>query len=372
MFNRFRSFFALSRLPFRTHSHLLRNPNPNIYRVRFLRPAVTKNRLRSALFYTAGTVIYWNFTPSITLLDTEDGEEEDEDPLGHAVELGSENAQGSNETSLFIPLGLARQTPLKPYKHSDPEWKEFVGLLGNAERAARLRGDLAAFVFDIVMRSPGLTRTLGKKAVVSHWWFDIAVPSAPPPGYERGGLEITDDHIIWTTRSVTPQNYERLRHILWPSSMVLQRNKDRTDEQQSGMSSSSKFLSRFKKRKETSPVASEGTTQQANSPRDPPPINLVHSSTASPGPSRELGTVLSTFAGTLRHTWQLSRLTPSAGALLLTGLVQIHGQKVICTIDVVAAYNPKTNTIEGMQLTPRYMSNKRITPYGGPTMGHQS
>ncbi|KAI9774457.1 MAG: hypothetical protein M1835_006041 [Candelina submexicana] len=427
MFNRFRSIFALSRLPLRTHSHLSQHPNPTLYRVRFLRPAFTKNRVRSAIFYTACIAIYWNVVGAITLDDDEDGEEEEnETQLDDAVGVGS-----GEDGSMFIPLGLTRQTPAVPYKRSDPEWREIVSLLGNGERLARLRsklkcfvkyalgmfitkmtygsavGDLAAEVFNIVMGAPAFNSAIGKEAVLSHWWFDIAVPLANPPGFERGGLEITDDHIIWTTRPVTPLDYGRLRQVLWPSSMalslwasfhallylelqrvksffnigskssssntqlsttiplVLQRNKNPGDEHQSGGSSSSQFFSRFKRYKETSPGTSETAEHQADSSKERSTIDAVHSTPQSSDPPRGLHAVITTFMGTLMHTWQPPGLMPSAGTIVFTGLVQIHGQRAICTIDVNAAYNPKTNTVDRMLLTPRYLQSKRL-PIGSP------
>ncbi|KAI9698471.1 MAG: hypothetical protein M1836_004052 [Candelina mexicana] len=408
MFKRFRSILALSRLPLRTHSHLSQHPNSTLYRVRFLRPAFTKNRVRSAIFYTACIAIYWNVVGAITLDDVEDvGEEEEEAQLDDAVGFGS-----GEDGSIFIPLGLTRQTPAIPYNYSDPEWRELVSLLGNGERLAKLRNDLAVTVFKMSMGSPAFNNALGKEAVLSHWWFDIAVPLANPPGFERGGLEITDDHIKWTTRPVTPLDYGRLRQVLWPSSMglslwasahallylefervkhffnigskssssntqlsttiplVLQRNKDPGDEHQSGARSSSQFFSRFKRHRETSPGTSEAAEHQASSSKERSTIDAVHSTPPSSSPPRGLHAVIATFLGTLLHTWQPPSLVPSAGTIVITGLVQIQGQRAICTIDVKVAYNPKTNTIESMLLQPRYLQAKRL-PIGGPNLGGQ-
>lgn len=208
-------------------------------------------------------------------------------------------------------------------------------------------------------------------------------------------LEVTENHIIWTTRPVTPHTYSRLRQVLWPDSLglsvwaschallnlefqklksffstnsrnsssgaslstaaphqiILQRNRKQLDEYLNRASFTSRLASRFKRLRETPRETSEATAQQANSSRGQSAITAVHPTPPLSGPSRELHTFISTFFGTLMHTWGSQYLISSApppGIVFLTGMVQIRGQNAWCTIDVRAGYNPKTNKVEGM------------------------
>jgi hypothetical protein len=60
----------------------------------------------------------------------------------------------------------------------------------------------------------------GNDIKLRRYWLDVDFPIAPPPEFERSGIEITDNFISWTTMPVDSLTVARLNAVLWPSAVT--------------------------------------------------------------------------------------------------------------------------------------------------------
>ena len=126
----------------------------------------------------------------------EDGQaDEDEDEAGFPEMMP--------EDAIFIPLGFARQQPEIYYKATDPEWQSFIEYRKDREREPaikstiffgyrRLKADslleeLADLVTNYFTSMKPIQVYLGTPMRFHNYWFDVLIPSGPPPEYERFG-----------------------------------------------------------------------------------------------------------------------------------------------------------------------------------------
>ena len=90
--------------------------------------------------------------------------------------------------SIFIPFpGTTQEIKARPYRASDPEWKEYVKFSKNPELGKAVRIDLANFVKRTCEKHPILKMRCGKDFQLRRFWLDIDFPPAPPPEYQRSG-----------------------------------------------------------------------------------------------------------------------------------------------------------------------------------------
>ncbi|KAI9811337.1 MAG: hypothetical protein M1827_005497 [Pycnora praestabilis] len=330
---------------------------------------------------------------------------------GNAVEELDESGnpiprEVKDEDAIFIPLGWARQRTVQPYKGSDPEWKSFIAVSKDKQRGLKIRRELAALTGKVVSKHKSFNKVLGQEMKVGKYWLDFDFPAGPPPEYERGGLEITDDFIAWTIKPVTPQNYFRLHQALWPTALTssfwasytavfslevqkfkaffgmgtkndqqlsttiplaLQgmRGGRQTDNQQANSESASGNPS--------GPLveSSESAKSSVSSTSNPKPENSVSlrdkltSLPSLPAPSQEMSTMLSAFMTKLAVTWKPAKPPPPRGTFLVSGLVEVQGSKAVCVIDVQAAYNPIESKWDQVALKVRRLQPRKQAPPGG-------
>ena len=111
-----------------------------------------------------------------------DEEAEEEGDEEGTVVLSLEDDQGS-----FVPLQTPKQLPRQFYKHSDPEWQEFVKLSNDADRQEEARRDLAEKLVKTASMHKLLQQKLGKDIKWSQSWLDFTYPEKAAPEYIRRG-----------------------------------------------------------------------------------------------------------------------------------------------------------------------------------------
>ncbi|KAI4280765.1 MAG: hypothetical protein L6R38_004191 [Xanthoria sp. 2 TBL-2021] len=387
-----------------THRSLsLHNGLTRVQRVRFRGPSSLRARTLSTIVKPLawGALFYYIVG---TLFD--DDEEDEPASESAASDDGSlikdaekDSAVEKNDT-FFIPLGFAYQLPQTFYKGSDPEWQSFIQLSRNKKKCSALKNELTGFVGEFVGAIPQMERALGKGNVPKRHWLDIDFPDGPPPEYERKGLEITVDHISWTTRPVHPLHYMKLQKALWPTSLAssiwasyktmasLQYAKLRSylklsSEAESSTSTDSPGLSlpdihqkMWPPKQE--PAATSESDQMTGSSAlagidGQPPTSQTSSDSSKPfqlrfpppGVGEDLASAATAFKTTFSKTWRPVITPPERGTVLFSGMVELVGPKGVAVLDVRGAYHAAESRWTTLSVAVRRLQSRKQGPRGG-------
>ncbi|KAL9043186.1 MAG: hypothetical protein Q9214_003580 [Letrouitia sp. 1 TL-2023] len=378
----------------------------NIQRVRFTSPP--KRRWFGG--FTVKTLLYGTLGLAVlAILDDEDDEDEvTVRQVAEAVEgiqKEGEEAQlskrNNEDDTYFIPLGLPYQLPKEYYKGSDPEWERFVQLSKNREQRERIKNNLAGLVGWCVGELPSLQQILGKEMIPRKFWIDIDYPEILPPEYEQRGLEITEEHIAWTTRPVDPFNYNLLHNALRPTPLVLsfwagfrtmlslqiaklkglsgisigQETKN-SDSMESTEEQFKRLFPRPSRDRqgsipdgldERSVSSSSESSNAENSsirrqlPNDSGTLPL----TSTSGVVGDLSIAIDVFKQTLGKTWKPAHKPVIKGSVLFSGLVEVVGPKGLAVFDVFALYHPADAEWVFVSISLRRVQEKNQSPKGG-------
>ncbi|PSN69597.1 hypothetical protein BS50DRAFT_291557 [Corynespora cassiicola Philippines] len=330
--------------------------------------------------------------------DEDDDEDEDEDEDEY------------DDSLLFIPTGFSRPRPREFYRGSDPEWQEFVRIAPDRSRMDRVRGELVALVRSLATNNPAWERRLGKiNPNAGSAWIEYTFPDGPPIEYERPGIELTEDGTLRrSTRPVHEFHHHQLSNALWPApaaTAVYDDAKRRAWrlwrnfkiyvgwEKKHSISDFNQMLSGpggamfpyipkpldSPNTKSPDPLSpsptppTDGGPQQRttapsdHSPRKDPSTTLSDATAKLTKISVPLPAVNS---GILRQQYAILRQPykpqPPRGTFLVTGLVEIIGQKARMTLDVSAAYDPRIGKFVTLDAKMRSLVNFRQEPKGGP------
>ncbi|KAL8779394.1 MAG: hypothetical protein Q9213_006962 [Squamulea squamosa] len=337
-----------------------------------------------------------------------DDDEEDvkgsESKVGEDESLVKQESEDENEdedgSSFFVPLGFAYQLPQTFYKGSDPEWQSFVQLSKNKKKCLILKNELTGLVGRYVGSMPQMEAALGKGNVPKRHWLDIDFPDGPPPEYERKGLEISDDHISWTTRPVHPLHYMKLQKALWPTSLassIWASYKTMASLQYAKLRTYLKLSSESEPPKSTdSPGLSLPDMHQkmkapkqepdATSDSDQPAVSTAPNGTGGqplssqsasdtwkpfqlrfppPGTGEDLASAATAFKTTFSQTWQPASTPPGRGTVLFSGMVELVGPKGVAVLDVRGAYHAAESRWTTVAIAVRRMQSKKQSPKGG-------
>ncbi|KAF2730050.1 hypothetical protein EJ04DRAFT_515500 [Polyplosphaeria fusca] len=348
----------------------------------------------------------------------EDGEEVEEEEGVDDEEEGEDGEdEDDDEALLFLPTGFSRAKPQYFYKGSDPEWQEFVRIAPDRKRIEQIRGKLVAMVREMAARSPGYTARLGKiNTNKGGIWIEVRFPDGPPIEYERPGYEITDDlELRKSTRPVEAVHHRRLNNLLVPTATAKAFYVDTKEkagrqwqelrkylgwqEQEKDVKVSITILEpsaaepgKLTKltRKKASPDTPEGVTASPKS-ADPPQTDPSPSSSpaASPPPKdstsplshpayEKLGlnalpnpTALTLDLSTFRRTFRRHHQFPHAvfeaprGTFIVSGLVEVIGEKAKMTVDVQGAYDPREGRYVTVSIKLRSVMDYKQRPKGG-------
>ncbi|KAL9610201.1 MAG: hypothetical protein Q9167_005078 [Letrouitia subvulpina] len=321
------------------------------------------------------------------------------------IQTDGEGAQLSKESNeddtYFIPLGLPYQRPRAYYKGSDPEWESFVQLSKNRERRDRLKNELAGMTGFVVGDLPSLQQSLGKNMVPRKFWIDIDYPDALPPEYEQRGLEITDEHIAWTTRTVDPLIYSRFQRSLRPTSLALSfwasirtmlslqiaklkslssMNVGQETKKSGSMESTDEQFKRLfpgpSKNRQGSMPAESDERGVSSSPESSNPENstirrqLPNDSgnpplTSTTGVGSDFSIAYDAFKRTLGKTWAPAHIPMEKGSIVFSGLVEVVGPKGLIVVDVYALYHPAEAKWLMLSISARRVQEKNQSPKGG-------
>ena len=109
---------------------------------------------------------------------------------------------------------------------------------------------------------------------------------------------------------------------------------------------------------EKADTATSANTEQRN-------IGLPNLPTILPSGDKRYPMTLMLFMGTMASQRKKFAVEPPRGSVLYAGLVEVSGSKGRSTIDVVAAYDPKTNEFSNWYWHPRLVQPRTQRPKGG-------
>ena len=398
--------------------------------VRLVSPLFTPRKLATFALYSVcvGGYLWW-VSPEVEIEVTTVGDESHGEG-SPAVGGEGEEDEWSEEDSWFIPLTWAKQLPREYYKGSDPEWEEFRKIAKDQGKLKRVYGkdkvphesrlvvdkiadELVSVVVAGVTQHPALARAMGKDPQVGKVWLDVTFPDGPPQEYSRKGIEIADEYIAISEQRLTQEEYHRTMRLIWPTGMVnslyayiqtmwtFQSQKFRAalgidtkaqpgspeyrvnhmlqilQAQQSGNQA------RTLGKTQTDP-GSVGSSAQAGSGMESTTADqAARSPTAdasstddnrwympsmkkSGGQEAEHTIAAAMFAHTLQKSWTHTTREPPRGTCVVTGLVQMKGQRGIVTLDIQAFYDPKAGKFTAINVSPKLLKKRNQAPRGGP------
>ncbi|KKY23672.1 hypothetical protein UCDDS831_g02893 [Diplodia seriata] len=365
--------------PFARHASTLNAPP-----VRIKRRFFTWKRLLAGTIYT-GAAYTWMLLVIAPLFEVVD--EEEEGGEGEEEEDWDEDEEWDDD-ALFIPLGWATPVPRRFYRGSDPEWQEFRKVALDQKRHEQIRHKLVSLVRTHIARDPAAKRLGHVDVTKGRYWLDIVFPDGPPQEYERAGIEIADDYIAWTRRPVDQINYQRLKRALWPVAVAsgalastqylwhVQMNKLRewiglspkVDPSIDVLARHLEAMQRAKQEGSNRPLAPPPNTSERTVASADPNANAnaagktaaaeKHTNLPEFEPIPPQSIALSIFSSTLLKNWKRPQLEPPRGTVLVTGLIEIRGDKARTVLDVTAAYDPlidkQTSALKRTSLTPKF------------------
>lgn len=306
---------------------------------------------------------------------------------------------------LFLPTGFSRAKPQQFYKGSDPEWQEFVRIAPDRQRIDRIRGELVGMIRAIVMKSPQWTMRLGNiNPAAGTSWLEFKFPDGPPTEFERPGIEITDELTLRkSTRPVDEDSHRRLSNILFPTAVAnslyadskgklgriwvdfkvyigWEEPKESRTQLQQMLASLPPNHPPFGRQPtaSTSPSApptplTGGGLQPSPSGKEPAPSNGEDSAYYDRfGFGLPKPTALTLDLSTFRHSFVREyrqngvKPQPPRGTFMVTGLVEVLGDRARITLDVAAAYDPKAGKFVMLGARLRTLTVYRQNPRGGP------
>ncbi|KAI0599064.1 hypothetical protein F4775DRAFT_138241 [Biscogniauxia sp. FL1348] len=320
---------------------------------------------------------------------------------------------------LFIPFpGFTKVVEPPPYRGSDPEWRTFIKINKDEARVKAIQNDLAELVRRTALAHPGIVHKYGKDLTVVKHWLDVNYPYKPPPTFVRKGLRFDDVGIWLAEQPVDSLVVFRLRRALWPSALTIslwsfsgalmkqnalrfakifgwepkpepatiQQTLDRLQQQ----------LKKPPSRPDPHPSASlppansggaDGSpvARSSSSPTPPDALGSGNSigsvlptvPTAQPGKPKSAKDIYmvkmtqehtsgpwQTFKTKLSQSWQPLKDLPPRGSLNVSGLVELRSSRNLVTIDVIAWWDPKTETFDmkSMFLRIRGVRPKQQSP----------
>ncbi|KAK0650462.1 hypothetical protein DIS24_g6724 [Lasiodiplodia hormozganensis] len=374
---------VVRRQPFARHASTV-----NVQPVRFKRRFFTWKRLLAGTIYTgaAFTWIHFVLGPTIEIVDEEEGEDDEEGDW--------EEDEEWEDDALFIPLGWAKPVPRRFYRGSDPEWQEFKKVAADQKRHEQIRHKLVSLVRNHIARDPAAKRLGHVDVTRGRYWLDIVFPDGPPQEYERAGIEIADDYIAWTRRPVDQINYQRLKRALWPVAVAsgalastqylfhVQMNKFRewvglrpkVNPTIDFLERHLAAMQRANQEGSNRPLAPPNTSERTVANADPNTNANAAGKTAAaekhtnlpefePVPPQSIA--LTIFSTVLLKNWKRPQLEPPRGTILVTGLIEIRGDRARTVLDVTAAYDPLIDKYVALRVGSRLIQDKQQRPRGG-------
>ncbi|KAJ4287212.1 hypothetical protein N0V90_012610 [Kalmusia sp. IMI 367209] len=324
--------------------------------------------------------------------DEEDDEQDDEDE-----EEEDDYDDEDDEGLIFFPTGFSRPKPRTYYRGSDPEWQEFIRLAPDRQRMDKIRGELVALVRDLATKNPQYGMRLGKiDTKKGSIWIEVKFPDGPPIEYERPGYELTEDLTLRkTTRPVDQIHHKRLANALVPTTVANSVYYDikrrvflswRDFKRYIGWGNSSRpqtvqgIISALPAppTKSTSPNPTPAAPSASTAPSTPADVEKQSTPSAPGNPALErFGLSLPDPKGVptmdllffrlmMRKHQKQMQIQPPRGTFIVSGLVEVIGDRAKMTLDVTGVYDPRIAKYIMLQAKIRSMTEYKQRPKGGP------
>jgi hypothetical protein len=296
---------------------------------------------------------------------------------------------------IFFPTGFSRPRPRTFYRGSDPEWQTFTRLAPDRQRIDKIRGELVSTVRDAATKNPRFTSLLGQvDPTKGSIWIEVRFPDGPPLEYERPGFELTEDlSFRKTTRLVDPLHHKKLANVLIPTTVANSVYSDLKRRTYSLWLDLRKYAGFEVKgspvqnmfRGIPPPGMSTSTTQTPVAPSTPAPTVPADAEKQAqpPSPSIPTNSALEKLGLTLPDPGQVPTMNlayfrlmlmknrkpmniePPRGTFIVSGLVELIGDKAKMTLDVTAVYDPNIAKYVMLNLKIRSMTKYKQHPRGG-------
>ncbi|KAK7191773.1 hypothetical protein PSPO01_02222 [Paraphaeosphaeria sporulosa] len=385
-----------------------------IQRVRIQRRVFTTSRLAGSIVVAAGT---WKF---LDWLNEEDEEEFEEHrrarrppiPAQEANDNGGREITDEEEAEweeqddeeeeeedglLFFPTGFSRPRPRSYYRGSDPEWQTFVRLAQDRPRVEKIRGELVTMVRDLASRNPKFTFLLGKiDTTKGSIWIEVKFPDGPPLEYERPGIVLTEDLTFRKgAQLVDPIHHRKLTNVLMPTAVAnsvyadvkrrlygqwldfrkyagFQVKQSPVENMFKGLSpppgtATSATQPPVGPSTAGAPAATDAEKQaQPIAPSTPTNPALEKLGLTLPDPGQAPTMNLAYFRLMLMKNRKPMPVEPPRGTFVVTGLVELIGDKAKMTLDITACYDPNMAKYVMLNTRIRSMTKYKQQPRGGP------
>ncbi|KAK4997044.1 hypothetical protein LTR66_003470 [Elasticomyces elasticus] len=399
--------YTHTRISRRAQTRWLRSQEDvTVHSVKFQKPPFwTTKRLATFALYNSAFLAYWYYVlPSVDIEIDEEEAAKAEEELKNKTD-----AELDQEESLFIPMTWATKMPKTFYKGSDPEWQMFLKIAQDKKKLAEMRTQLTDIVFQGATSHPALAIHLGKDAAIGKHWLDHTFPDGPPQEHVRSGVEVGETFIAWTSKPVPPETQQRLDRALWPTAAfnslyattrVMARMQWQKMKEMIGMGGDGKgspeeqyrhalqMIQAQQQRRQgvgrtqtntgassTTETTTTGAPDASSSPK--PSISPSKSNSNAipwlikpPIPSTSDSSVpiaLHVFTHTLSRNWSpaQTKTEPPRGCVVVSGLVEIRGERSRCLFDVTGFWDPQKNKYEHVTASLRNLKRHRQRPKGG-------
>ncbi|CAI6282603.1 unnamed protein product [Periconia digitata] len=388
-----------------------------IQRVRFKNPIFTKARIIGTTITFATAYAVSAYVDSVLAEDDEEEEQlrADQAQQGRPrIDKGSgQDAAGKDEEGeweqqgdeeedddeddedeevlFFFPTGLSKPKPRTFYKGSDPEWQEFIKFAPDRQRIVKIRNELISTVRGAVIKNDQWTKVLGKiNAQTGNTWLEVIFPDAPPIEYERPGWALTTDlNLRQATQDIDPRAHSLYNRVLFPIAIARAFYEDswrrisKMWETQPGLGGTEAALQAMIRARQitsgstpptsptsasASPTSTPTSEQQAAMPRSPPSSDPAHDRSSVTLQTSKMIPIMdmSFFRGKWLKNRPREQPQPPRGTFVVSGLIDIVGDKAKMTVDVFAAYDPKSAKYVIITIKPRTLKEWTQRPKGGP------
>lgn len=309
----------------------------------------------------------------------------------------AEDEEEEEEALLFFPTGFSRARPRTYYKGSDPEWQAFIRVTKDPRQMQKIRSDLVTMTREHFSKMPKMDALLGKiDTTKGATWIDITFPEGPPVEYERPGIVLTEDLTLRKgVQSVDSRHHEKLANVLMPTAVadsVYSDMKRRLHYQWLGLKRYAGFEVKQSPvenmmrglpsppSKATSatqptvgsttlgaPTAADAEKQaQPLTPSAPTIGTLTNLAAILPDPEQAPTMKLSHLRNMMRRHRKHVDHTPPRGTILVTGLIELIGNRAKLVLDVTACYDPSMARYVRVDIDIRSAKRAKQGPRGGP------
>ncbi|OAA62888.1 hypothetical protein SPI_04428 [Niveomyces insectorum RCEF 264] len=315
---------------------------------------------------------------------------------------------------LFIPFPFTfKVVPSRPFKATDPEWKEYIRIANDPQALAKIKNDILETVRAAAESNAILTRRCGSQMRIRRHWLDLDFPHRPPPKIMRNGLLLTSEGLDLVSMEVDSTTMLRVTRALWPAPVALSASSFiRTLVHQNVQTAARYFgfemadpdppplrslASTLKRRLEEAEAAAAQNQSRTRSAKDngggggdgnvaatgttgaaavTGAASAAAAATAAPSPSpandastddssrilnakdlvpfdslrSSIDVSWTAFRKKLAETWRPLRPQPPSGSVGVTGFVELVSPNSRITIEVVAFWDPKTRKYDAPTL----------------------